>query len=749
MNRNLFYLALCISFIAFYTINAQSYFVIKGRIINFSDDTPLVAVNILVKELKIGTISDLNGEFVLHLPTGTQTLIFSYIGFKTEKIVISVSSNSSEILVKMREGAVDISELIITGNPLSSDPKKISLSTLSISNLDLEIKKSLNVAQILNFQPGINMRSNGTAPARPVIRGFGNNRVLILEDGLRMGDLSNSSDDHSLSSDGSLAEKIEVIRGPASLLYGSNAIGGVINVISGSISNSRLNSISGSIFSGYAVNSNERLANAHLNFGTDKLAVHSKLFFRNSDDYHASNNTKISNSGSGAEGVQFGVSFIPDFGLYGISFSKYNSEYGIPFNSFSDNDEGPIYLSMKKEEVKILLEQSELNSIVKSFSIKTGYQNYSHDEKNKKTNQIGTSFGLKSWTTDISFKHEEFTKNMEGIVGFWGQVQKYQVNGEEVITPNADYVSAAGYLYENLTINSINIQFGTRFEHNKVIIPESIVSDSLFGANTTSYNSFSGSVGAVLELNQNVSIFANAANAFRSPTVEELSSYAIHEATGTFDIGNRNLAQENNLGIDAGLRIRKDHHWVEFDVFYNQIFNFIYSEPTDLVYNLSTSSINHASISSGIPVYEYTQTNAVIYGFETKAVYEFGDGLITTVMFDYVRGKQIESNKNLPSIPPLRFMTEQRYHRDNYWIGLIWKLAASQKEVAENENVTTGYGLIDIYLGAKFPTSNNAHILNLRVDNLLDQPYRDHLSAIKSFAGMPGRNIVFNYRFLF
>ncbi len=745
MKTKMFFPFLFFSFLS-PIIFAQDY-LLKGKVVDEQDNEPLIGVNLIIDQLKVGSSTNSNGEFEFkNIPKGIYSLKVSFIGHKTIVRTISVPIKE-DLIIALKEGSVDLQEVVVTGNPLFSDLKNISQSILTIANLELQIKRSSNVAQMLNYQPGISMRSNGMAAARPVIRGFSNNRILVLENGLRMGDLSNTSDDHGVSSDGSAPEKIEILRGPASLLYGSNAIGGVINIITEAIPNYILNGIDGDInFSGSSANK-DLSGGGDLHFGINRFAFHSNYFNRSNKDYRDGNGNIVSNSDQLSQGFQFGMSFIPSFGLAGFSYANFNNNYGIPINP-NDEEAEPIAINMKKNEFRFLVESSELNSFIKSFNLKAGYQDYAQEEIVRRTGESGTSFGLKSFSADLSFKHETIGNVFQGVFGFWGLKQKYTAEGLEALTPNADYFSFAAYFFEQAKFSNFNFQFGARLEQNQVKIPASIISGKPFPAEDKNYSTFSGSVGLVYNFTEEISLFSNIANAFRSPTIEELSSYAIHEATVSFDIGNRSLQKENNLGFDLGLRIHRPNHLVEVSAYYNSINNFIYAKPTSLFYNPNTAG-NPFNDSTGLRVLQYSQNDAALYGFEAKAQYEFNRSLLTTVVFDYVRGQLKYGGENLPRIPPMRFSIEQRYTTDEYWFGVVLKLVSDQNKTSQKEDPTKGYGLVDLYTGTKFLTGEFIHMLNLRIDNLFDQSYKEHLSAIKDFAFMPGRNIQINYKFLF
>ena len=308
-----------------------------------------------------------------------------------------------------------------------------------------------------------------------------------------MGDLSNSSDDHSVSSDGSNAEKIEVVRGPASLLYGSNAIGGVINVLTQSIPNSVSPDFHGEVtLDGASVN-NQMLQTGEFQMGTGMFAFQTSLFNRKANEYKDPFNNKVLNSDLKSNGLNIGASYLSDAGIYGLSFSTFNNQYGLPVNQASAGNAERVYIKMKKDEIRLLSEKSKINSIITSYSLKAGYQKYSHDEINRTTGETGTSFGLESFSADLSANHLPLSDNIKGVLGLWVMTQKYTVKGEEAFTPDADYFSIAGYLLEQIKWGNISLQLGARYELNNIKIPDTEISGMFFSSYSKHVNSVSAS----------------------------------------------------------------------------------------------------------------------------------------------------------------------------------------------------------------------------------------------------------------
>ncbi|MFA5805201.1 MAG: TonB-dependent receptor [Melioribacteraceae bacterium] len=723
---------------------------VQGIVIDSHNQEPLIGANVFLKELKIVVETNENGVFQFsNVTAGNYTLVSSLTGHKETTKKISVPQKE-KLIIEMHEQVINLNETIVTGNPFSLDPKELSQATISLSQLDLQIKRNSTLAQSLDFQPGVAMRSNGTAASRPVIRGFSNNMILILEDGLRMGDLSSSSDDHGISDDGSEPEKIEIIRGPASLLYGSNAIGGVVNVITDAIPSTIPQKVNGHFLTeGSSVN-NQYLTNLHLNYGINLFSFHGNLYKRKAGDYKISTGGKTFNSFFETFGGQTGVSFHPNWGITGLSFSSFHNQYGLPAPSGSTS---AAYIDMKKTQVKYLTDIKFDNSFLSDIYIKGSYQNYHHNEIDRFSGIIGTSFNLETANIDISSKHVPLSYLMNGIFGLSSSYQKYKILGSEAITPNTEVLTAAAYIFEQMKFNKINLSFGLRTEVSKVDISQAVLTDSLFASQKINFATLSGSLGIVYSLSEEQSIFFNAAKAFRSPSADELASYGIHEAANSFDIGNRNLLVENNLGFDLGLRSLSEEYSAELTGYVYAVNNYISRTPQAFFYSDETDKATNSIIgfndTTGFRVKKYLNEEAVFYSFESKISLKLTDNLATTIIADYVRAKNSRTKENLPQIPPFRISVETRYTVDQFWLGLDAKAAASQKNISINEIPTAGYFLVDCYGGMKFFSGRFAHIISLKIENAFNRKYKDHLSAIKEFTSMPGRNISLSYKFLF
>ena len=728
----------------------QQLFVPEGKILDAHNNEPLIGVNVFLKELKKVVETNEEGVFQFPaLPAGKYTLVATLTGHKENVTMISIPL-SEKLIILMTEQVINMNETVVTGNPFALDIKELSQAAISLSQLDLQIKRSSTLAKSLDFQPGVSVRSNGTAASRPVIRGFSNSMILLLEDGLRMGDLSAASDDHGISDDGSEPERIEIIRGPASLLYGSNAIGGVVNVITDAIPMSIPQQLNGHFLSEGSTVNNQYLTNLHLNYGINLFSFHGNFYKRKAGDYNIPSGGKTFNSFYETLGGQTGLSFHPSWGFSGLSVSSFQNKYGLP--TLSSNS-SPVYIDMKKTQVKFLTDIKIDTKFLSDMSVKGISQNYRHSEIDKFTGEVGTSFNLVSSNIDISARYQPLAFLSKGIIGFSYSSQQYKILGSEAITPNTQSITAAAYILEQMKFHKLNVSFGIRTEVNSIETSEAVLTDSLWSSQKKNFTTLSGSFGVVYPLSEEQSIFFNLAKAFRSPSADELASYGIHEAANSFDIGNRNLLVENTTGVDLGFRSLHDDFTAEITTFVNYVSNFIsrtplsqyYSEETDV----TTNSVIGFNDSTGFQVKKYLNEDALFFGFECKTSLKIDENLSTTIISDYVRAKNTITKENLPQIPPFRVSLETRYTVDQYWFGFNAKATASQNLISANEIPTAGYFLVDFYGGIKFFSGRFAHIIDLKIENALDQEYKDHLSAIKAFTSMPGRNISLSYKFLF
>lgn len=587
------------------------------------------------------------------------------------------------------------------------------------------------MGEILDGTPGVTTRSFGSAPARPVIRGFDGDRVLVMQNGERMGDMSGTAVDHAVALDPLAMDRVEVIRGPASLLYGSSAIGGVVNMFSNDMPREWESGISSSIATHVSTMNKMGAGLLRSQYGTDRFAVTGRLIYRDGGDLRTPDgrlpDTAIQNlSYGGGVGYRLG-----DFET-GLSISGMDYTYGLP-EAIDDPNES-IEIRMNRTNIQSI-STLKLNRFFDHAELRFHVSDYKHDEfeierlGEEITEDIGISFAQQSLSSSLVLRHRPVGK-LEGAVGLSFNYSEIEVGGEEALTPNAHGYFIAGYLYEELSLtNALTFKAGTSLEFKEAFVTTNELFINADDFEDRSDLIISGALGLNFSPSSNWTAGLQFARAYRTPTIEELYSFAPHAAAGSFDIGDATLNNEFSLGTDAFVEYRSNRISGQISLFANRIDNFVDFSPTGETHQ-----------PSGLPVFEYRSKDALMYGFEFTTDVRLSDNWIAGVGFDYVRGRERSGDQeNLTFIPPFRTSTEVKYDNGSFYAGPRVRVVNRQDKVAPNEDPTDGYILLGADAGYRF---GQGLTLSLRLDNLLNERYRDHLSRVENRdAPMPGQNL--------
>ena len=703
---------------------------LRGVIIDSENGEPIPGATIQIEGKEIGVAADSHGEFELpDIEPGTYVIIVRSMGYQTKRKTVDHPSDDW-IVIEMQSAIIHADEVIITSSPLG---RHIQYQPAQALNREaLQQKAAPSLGEILDGNPGVSTRSFGSAPSRPVIRGLDGDRVLVLQNGERMGDLSGTAVDHAVSLDPLSMERVEVLRGPASLLYGSSAIGGVVNLFSNDMPREWDGGMSGTVAS-HAASVNDMGAGlVRFQQGWDRFALTGRAIYRDGGDIRTPDgrlpDTSVNNISYGA-----GLGYRAGNFETGLSISGMDYKYGLP-EAIDDAD----------EKVEILMNRTNIQSIstlkmdrfFELAELRIQLSDYVHDEIETEINPEGIldedleiSFNQQTVSSSLLLRHRPVGR-FEGALGFSANYSQLAVGGDEALTPDADSYFLAGYLYEEIRLNSsLNIKTGARLEFKETFVKTNELFTDPGEFEDRSDLIFSGAIGLNYTPNRNWETGFQAARAFRTPGVEELYSNAPHLAAGSFDVGDPTLDNEISLGTDLFLKYRSNRIYSELSLFANRINNFINFSPTGEIHE-----------PSGLPVFEYGSTDVLLYGFEFQADIVFTEQLRAGVGFDYVRGRErIGEENDLPFIPPFRTHLSMMYDTGSWWAGPRLRIANSQNRVAPNEDPTDGYILVGMDAGYRF---GHGVSFILRVDNLLNESYRDHLSRVEDRNNpMPARNI--------
>jgi iron complex outermembrane receptor protein len=703
---------------------------ITVKVLDAKTGRTLPGATVQIVELNKAGQTDFDGiiEFKSTEP-GTYTLKVSYIGYHTGEIIIKHPADSL-LVIELQPALIQSEDIIVTGTPLGKNIQYQPAQALNTEMLQQRAAPSLG--EILDGTPGVSTRSFGSAPARPVIRGFDGDRILVMQNGERMGDLSGTAVDHAVALDPLSLDRVEVIRGPASLLYGSSAIGGVVNMFSNDMPREWENGTRASMATHVATVNNMGAGMVRAQHGSDNFAATGRIIYRNGGDLMTPEgrlpDTAINNLSYGG-----GIGYRTGSFETGLSFSGMDYTYGLP-EAIDDLNES-IEIRMNRYNIQSI-STLRMNRFFNFAELRVHYSDYNHNEIEIERSEDGLieeseeiTFDQQTISSSLVLRHRPIGI-MEGAIGFSFNQSQISVGGEEALTPDANGYFLAGYIYEEFSLNeALTLKSGLRMEWKETFVTTNELFPDASAFEDRSDLIFSGAIGFNYTPSPKWTAGFQVARAYRTPTIEELYSFAPHAAAGSFDVGDPSLQNEFSIGTDAFIEYKSNRVQSQLSLFANRIDNFVDFSPTGEIHQ-----------PSGLPVYEYRSKDAVLFGFELSTQVAFSDVLIGSVGFDYVRGHERSGDQeNLTFMPPFRTHLQVMYDNGIFRAGPRLRIVNKQDRVAANEDSTPGYLLIGADAGYRISEGIN---LSVRLDNLLNERYRDHLSRVENRnAPMPGRNL--------
>jgi iron complex outermembrane receptor protein len=745
MNKTLFGISLFLIILMLPgTLLAQ----LRGEIRDATTDEPISFAYVHLEEINRSTTADRNGIFRFqNVPAGTYILSVHRIGFKTITREIEYDGTDSNLLeIRMQPQNISGEEITVTDSQEQTGGARLEHASTKIIGEELRRNLGTTLSETLTNQAGFSERSSGPAPGRPVIRGLGDERVLILRDGERTGDVSAQSADHGVSIDPMGAEEIEVARGPAALAYGANAIGGVINVVKNQIPNTVPNNFTGSAsLNGKSVN-NEASAAVDLIVPWKNWAATLDLNGKTGQDF-STPDASIENSYLRNTHNTAGLSYVGKNGYVGGSFSTYLSDYGIPPDPNGGHPNG-VDIEMRKYQADFRGELILNHPFFRTIEARYSFVNYNHVELESNGN-LGTEFG--KLTTNVSVKSNTngWAIFDEGQMGVWGEMQDYAVRGAD--TPNSDLYSAAAFIIQEGDIGNLHFEVGTRLESIQSRPEEERVSARIGQIENRSFLGLASSASLIYGLTDRVFAGTTVMHSFRAPTLEELYSEGPHLAAYSFEIGNPQLDPERGLGTELFLRYRSSQINAEVVGYRNKFQNYLFPRDT------GEQSVSNPALNN----YQYIGSEAEFFGFELSADLQLHQRLTIGGSLSYTRAERTVSEEEqqitgfngdtrpLPMIPPLKGSFYVKYSQGNFTATTRMILADKQTRLSEFETRTDGYRLLNASLQYRIDQTKLLHTISLSGKNLLNTTYRNHLSRIKEVFPEPGRNISLLYRIYF
>jgi iron complex outermembrane receptor protein len=562
-----------------------------------------------------------------------------------------------------------------------------------------------------------------------VIRGFGGDRIRVLENGMGVGDASNVSEDHAVSTDPLSADRIEVVRGPATLMYGSNAVGGVVNVLDHRIPDHVPEpAVVGAAELRCGSNAEEKSGGASLDGGFGSLGWHLDGMKRESDDYETPLGT-LTNSDIDSAAVTAGASWIAKSGFVGLSYGGFDTNYGIP------NPEEPVRIDLEQRRWDAEGEYNASLGFLRAIRARVGHTDYRHAEV-EDTGEVGNTFFNKSWEGRVELPHRQLGAFL-GSFGVQYAHRDFSAVGEEAFVPPTVTKNGALFLFEEIGSDPVKVELGARYEHQENTVEDPSLPQRDF-------DGVSGSAGLVWKPSPAWALAASLSRSARLPVAEELYANGPHLATFQFQVGDPTLKEETALGLDISLR--RLTGWVtgEISFFGNRFDDYIFLQATG----------NDIDVDGElVPEFQYVQTGADYRGAEAHLDFELlhrePHHLQLELTADTVRAEERSTERPLPRITPSRAGIGVRYQGRSLWALVEARRTEDQDRVAPLETTTEGYTWYNASVGYRRVTARLVHDLVLRGLNLADELARNHLSPLKDVVPLQGRAVSLSYRLTF
>jgi iron complex outermembrane recepter protein len=653
---------------------------------------------------------------------------------------------------------VTMDEVLVTSVPLQESLFSSAQPVSVLEDRELKGKVESSLGDTLSSEPGVRSSYFGPGAGRPVVRGLSGDRVKILQNGVGSQDVSNTSPDHAVALEPGVSQKIEVIRGPASLLYGTTAIGGVVNVLDNRIPEELPNScIDGSVEIRGATNGKERATSNSINSRLGNLALHFDVASRKADEIDIPGfartkalrdngpelefpepKGKLPYSQNEANTLGIGTSYITEKGFVGLAGSLYNNEYGVP------NGEKNISIDGRQPRFYFRTKRYNPLDYVESMDFKFGFNEYKHTEF--EDGEVGTVFENRGLDSRYEIQHESIL-GLEGVLGFQASRAEFSALGEEAYQPPTDTDILSMFMLEKLPVSeSFRFELGLRVDGQSTEATNYISSDGeVVDSLDKDFTTFSQSLGAVWNPTEVYAVALSLAHTERAPTGQELFANGPHIATAAFEVGDPTLDRERSLGLDLNLRKKTGLFTGFVGGFFNRFNDYIGLNP-------------NGESEDDFPVYLYQAQDVDYYGFEGKiAIHllgeEFNEGTVQDLNFymqpDYVWAEDRNTDNTLPRIPPFRVRTGLEYKDDTFASNIEVLSVLKQNREAEFESETDGYTFLNLGLTKEVTIRGQAVELFLKGENLTNSKGREHVSFIKDVAPLPGANVTSGIRLRF
>ena len=753
-------MALACAVAMLWSVNAPAQ-TIAGTVRNGRD--PIVGAVVRVLELDRSLRSGARGQFAFsNVPNGRYTVLVEVIGYQSATQTVQVESAATTLAFNLRPSAFALDPVVVSASPMARTASDEYQSTASRSQVELLNSAGASFSEKISDLPGVAVRLNGAAPSRPILRGLGDNEVLVLENGLRMGDIATFDPAHATPISAAAISRIDIVRGPATVLYGPSTIGGLVNVLTDLVPAVADHPVSGTAIVDLSSVSDQYSGYLNQVFSGASHAFHVSAGGVHTNDIHIPSGTYV-DPGSGvpfaldrlpqsfdhSSELGAGYSYQSARGSIGIGAKHYEMNYGIPGvppnPNWSTAPPTTSRIAQDRNTVELRGLLSSGGSFFSSWKLDASYNDYGHSEFPTEQDSTGVStpqanhFHKREFNAFLQGRHTPL-KAVAGAIGLWVDVEDMTIEGDQPLGPNSRTTGLAAYAYEEYhAAPGTRLQVGLRFDYNKIQTrPYPQSADSVFRTINASRlaNAMTASLGAIRRFTPNVTGSISLARSFRAPTVQELFANGLDAASGTYSIGTATLGPETGLGLDASLKGAFATATFELSPYLNTIDHYIYAF-------LRGDTIQN------FPVRQFAATRARLAGLEGSLTVEPLARVALTASGDYVNAQDTRRNVPLPFTPPLRGLVRGSYQDGRYLAVIEWRMAARQNRLGEGDTPTAGYAVMNVGTGLRLVQHGLVHNIGIHCDNVFNTVYRDNLSVIKDFVPQPGRALRLTYELLY
>ena len=730
--------------------HAYSQYSVRGTIIDSNTEQPVIGATVQLQKPERAAITNLSGEFLLeNLSEGSYSLLISSLGYGTKSLKIELPEDE-QLRIELSPTAIEIEEVIVSTpfHQLQSD-NVMKVERVTMESIERTGANSLTDG--LNQIAGVETVTTGSAIGKPVIRGLSSNRVLVYAQGVRY-ENQQFGDEHGLGLSSSGIESVEVIKGPASLLYGSDALGGVLYLNPERYAPA--DSILVDVETAYYSNTEGFEANAGVKTSGENFSYLIRGNYGTFSDYETGEGQRVTNTRFTEYDLKTGIGYRNDNYKGDLRYNLNSSFVGIPEAIGLQSTSKDKMLPYQQVDNHILSLDNSFFLGNSSLDVKLGYlfnnrkefEEHHEDEETEEEHEEHEEHGeeepalemhLETFNYDVKY-HFPARGKFETIVGVQGMFQTNNNLAEEILIPDASTTDAGILATTHYHLEKIDFQAGLRYDFRRITAEayENHDTETEVPALKRDFNSYNGALGVKIDLTSHFTARFNIASGFRAPNLAELTSYGSHHGTNRFEIGNPHLENEQNYQLDLALEFRNEHFEIFTNAFYNSINDYIFLNPTGEFLDEN-------------PVFEYLQNDAQLYGGEAGLhIHPHPlDWLHFESNYELVIGEQ-ENGNYLPLIPAQSILNtvwvelpDTKDFRNGY-ASISLKSVFDQERIGLFETKTGGYSLLNAGVGTSIAL--NSLILNLKLagTNLLNKTYISHLSRLKP-EGIPsmGRNI--------